>query len=88
MLKPPNPAGRTSLEGGLASGEAKQKKIRCSFLDKMLLLSLVGSLGNRRTCGLEPRKEMWFGTQERDMGWRCYGSSASRIHINGNQRSR
>lgn len=35
----------------------------CSFLGK-LMLSLVGSLGNRWTCGLE-----------RGMGWRCYGSS-------------
>ena len=58
-ILPPNPAGRASLEGGLDNGEEKQK-IMCSFFGK-LMLSLVGSLGNRWTCGLEPREEIWAG---------------------------
>lgn len=38
----------------------EKKNIMCSFFDK-LVLSLVGSLGNRQACGLEPREEIWAG---------------------------
>lgn len=38
----------------------EKKNIMCSFFDK-LVLSLVGSLGNRQACGLESREEIWAG---------------------------
>lgn len=64
MLKPrsvlsPNPAGSTTLEGGLKSREEKQKTVMCSFLGK--LLSSVGCLGDRRPCELESRGEIQAG---------------------------